>query len=396
MSLCVYLQTEDQIFIAADTAITRNVNGERYRQKEEMEKLFRIDDFLIFICGDLQSGIDIINDFKAEKLKSVWTLQKIIKRRYKKLVTEQPERLQELTKENDSLLSVICFEVNKEGVPVSYNFHPSNRFSAQIRKGVKGQTHIVAGGYSSLRAHQMAMSLYALGVPRSNLMQQVFNSLSGEGIGGHMTLYTMDRTGINQIVKEKIDETLKLRVVDDFQSAGNLVGGTIVGSLIKTAGEYPRIELSASDNLLRAYFSPRDYIEIQADYGGSPSINFIQNGQIKGRINTLMGFVEMYGNNGLVFNAGSATIDMDSKVVVRSFDHIHGRAEGTSVGDTLENISDRIGRVESDVSRKAERGSSTGSAGPFNAGIPIGTKLAVQGGGYVTWGGIPEHSHTQR
>jgi hypothetical protein len=55
--------------------------------------------------------------------------------------------------------------------------------------------------------------------------------------------------------------------------------------------------------------------------------------------------------------------------------------------------------LQSDVATKATAGASTGSAGAIvlNGGIPIGTDLAISGGGSVTWSGIsiPDHQHTQ-
>jgi hypothetical protein len=55
--------------------------------------------------------------------------------------------------------------------------------------------------------------------------------------------------------------------------------------------------------------------------------------------------------------------------------------------------------LQSDVATKATAGASTGSAGAIvlNGGIPIGTDLAISGGGSVAWSGIsiPDHQHTQ-
>ncbi|MNP17805.1 hypothetical protein D3C76_1102490 [compost metagenome] len=59
------------------------------------------------------------------------------------------------------------------------------------------------------------------------------------------------------------------------------------------------------------------------------------------------------------------------------------------------NLQQELTSLQNSINNKATSGVSTGSAGPFNGGIPIGTELMVNGGGTVTWVGIAAHSHTQ-
>lgn len=55
-----------------------------------------------------------------------------------------------------------------------------------------------------------------------------------------------------------------------------------------------------------------------------------------------------------------------------------------------------FGGVFSNGGEIATQGTPTGFAGSHNHGIAPGTQLAVSGGGFVTWVGAPDHSHTQQ
>src|SRR5690606_27372997 len=59
-------------------------------------------------------------------------------------------------------------------------------------------------------------------------------------------------------------------------------GGTITGSLIQTedSGMYPRIELSSSENLLKAESGPNSNIQFKAYHSGTPAMIFTEGGNI--------------------------------------------------------------------------------------------------------------------
>jgi hypothetical protein len=168
-------------------------------------------------------------------------------------------------------------------------------------------------------------------------------------------------------------------------TAGIINGIQIYGSYIATSnGTYPRCEMSATGNVFAAYLDANNYITIEPDYGGSPSVNFFQGGVLKGRINTLLGDLEVYGANGIEIN-GNGFVRVYDTVNFDNFSKIRSTSPSTDLQTALNN--------------KATSGASTSSAGgvTLNGGIPIGTSLATSGGGSVTWAGItvPSHTHTQ-
>jgi hypothetical protein len=66
-------------------------------------------------------------------------------------------------------------------------------------------------------------------------------------------------------------------------TAGLIEAVTIIGSLIRTTGTYPRCEMSATDNLFSAYADADNYIAITPDLSGIPSVIHIRNGFVWGK-----------------------------------------------------------------------------------------------------------------
>lgn len=165
------------------------------------------------------------------------------------------------------------------------------------------------------------------------------------------------------------------------------------GATIESSVGYPKIALDPDGNLLGAYLDGNNYFEIQPSYSptGAPTLYWVSGGSTACELST-------------------DTSAYTFKVIAREFDlttDIQGNinlkpALGYSV--TIPSLFEVIVRdtgqpLSTYLDAKATAGASTGSGGgaSLNGGIPIGTTLAVAGGGSVTWGGIsvPAHTHTQ-
>ncbi|WP_438351568.1 hypothetical protein ACP8HI_13555 [Paenibacillus sp. FA6] len=98
---------------------------------------------------------------------------------------------------------------------------------------------------------------------------------------------TTDKIQAGAVIAEKIDVG-ELSAIS--ANMGKLTSGEIYGAYIATKeNAYPRAEMSNLENLFAAFLDARNYISVEANYSGSPSLNFIQDGAIKGRLQTLMG-----------------------------------------------------------------------------------------------------------
>lgn len=165
---------------------------------------------------------------------------------------------------------------------------------------------------------------------------------------------------------------------------GKLTSGEIYGAYIATReNAYPRAEMSNEKDLFGAYLNANNYIQIEADYGDVPSLNFIQDGAIKARMDTLLGYLEIRSLTSLLIQA---TLDIELATGASSILKIppFGRVE-SSDGQNLGVVLDS----------KAKAGISTGWSGDHNHGIPPGTVLRTADGGTVTFASAPQHTHAQ-
>lgn len=168
-------------------------------------------------------------------------------------------------------------------------------------------------------------------------------------------------------------------------TAGLIESVEIYGSYIATRyNSYPRAEMSSDNNLFGAYRDADNSIQIEADFGGSPGVRFIQNGQIRGNMNMLYGDITLEGLNGVTVQA---LYNSDLRLVVEN-----GNLYVPSFTKVISNNGYNLG-VELDG--KATAGVSTNLSGSHNHGIPDGTVLRTADGGTVTFSAAPQHSHTQ-
>ncbi|SDW30434.1 hypothetical protein [Paenibacillus sp. PDC88] len=167
--------------------------------------------------------------------------------------------------------------------------------------------------------------------------------------------------------------------------AGLIESVEIYGSYIATRrNAYPRAEMSSDNDLFGAYRDALNFIEIEAEFGGSPAVRFIQNGQIKGNMHMLYGDITLEGLSGVTLRAtGGRDILLDAGsgyLSVPSFSKI---------------ISDSDQSLGVELDRKATAGTSTSMSGSHNHGIEDGTELLTADGRTVTFRAAPQHSHSQ-
>lgn len=174
-------------------------------------------------------------------------------------------------------------------------------------------------------------------------------------------------------------------------TAGLLNAVTVIGSLIQTqtAGNYPRMELSSTNELLKAEASSTEKLEMIASDGFFivPMLIFTSGLNIS-RIYYLSGSLNVVGEGGLFLGASGGDVDIGSGATLARFqgwDRIYNQGAGETLQTALNN--------------KANKGSSTDShiQGDHNHGFPHGTVFTDKSGVDHTWnasGGFT-HSHNQ-
>ncbi|MCR8656925.1 prophage endopeptidase tail family protein [Paenibacillus endoradicis] len=182
-------------------------------------------------------------------------------------------------------------------------------------------------------------------------------------------------------------------------ATGTITGGTIYGAKISTGTAYPLAEMSATEKLFRVMLSATNFAEFNSDYSLSSqrvaSLRFVKDSDqlTIGYGAASSGQMGIYSNKTLILGglAGVYAVRMD----VGDWSLLFNNSNGRTLQQELNALTSSIGSLITAINGKADSGASTGLAGPYNAGIPIGTQLMKGDGTTVTWNGIPAHSHTQ-
>jgi len=174
-------------------------------------------------------------------------------------------------------------------------------------------------------------------------------------------------------------------------SGGIITGAMIQGATIQTSVTYPRIELSGND--LFAYRDASNYIMIDPD---GPAISAMSGSTVRFYLGhmTYGGLLQSHGY--IIISADNGISLQTSNVIeVPSWSQLRSANSYQDLQSAINQIWSSIADLWNALDGKADKGSLTGTAGPYNGGIPIGTNLMTSGGGVVTWSGIPAHSHVQ-
>lgn len=178
---------------------------------------------------------------------------------------------------------------------------------------------------------------------------------------------------------------------DVFAQGSIITGGTITGALIQTRAlrNYPRAFISDSGDYFGVQSTADNDILVTAlGIAGIPTLEF---GSSEGEGSlTQIRTVLNVNSTGIVHISGGQGVSFSGGVEITSF-YTFKDSQGVDLGTRLDRKANTT-----DLSAKANLGVSTSTQAPINGGIEPGTLLAVYGGGYVRWNGVPEHSHTQR
>lgn len=165
------------------------------------------------------------------------------------------------------------------------------------------------------------------------------------------------------------------------------------GAVIQSSNGYPRVEMNPDENLFGAYSAANNYLTIQAL--NSPS----QSPQLT---------IAAPGTNMFMYTAGLAAYLGATGASLRLSSNLDISIKGRNIELTPDNGNYDV-KVPFDQFKdtftnqtlyqmllgKASSGSSTGSGGGHNHGIPAGTLLMVSGGGTIAWQAAGTHTHTQ-
>lgn len=135
---------------------------------------------------------------------------------------------------------------------------------------------------------------------------------------------------------------------------GHIVAGLIesieiYGSYIATRrNAYPRCEMSATGNVLAAYTDGNNYIAVNPNYAGVPSLDFKLNGSDRLKLNVSSGAPEVtsLGSMDIMSYGGDIRMSPSGSVTFDNWDKLYSVGMGRTLGNELREIFDRLEALE--------------------------------------------------
>jgi hypothetical protein len=222
LSSVLVVQTHDQIYIGADSAVSTNINNNTYRlQNEKGKKLHIIEDMVIFCSGNMALSEKIIDTFKSSNEKSINSL---------KLITSK------LCKHHDIVSSIpidIIVARIEENQSVVYQISPYNSFEIGSKKVEIDDIGIWTGGLKTEKAFDTAVTNIQTGNNIFDTFKNSFNKISCEAIGGELTVYKVSKRSINKVLIYNIQEPKSLKTISISNEQKHfIVGERVYGKII--------------------------------------------------------------------------------------------------------------------------------------------------------------------
>ncbi|WP_339259602.1 hypothetical protein MKZ12_07320 [Paenibacillus sp. FSL R5-0713] len=130
-------------------------------------------------------------------------------------------------------------------------------------------------------------------------------------------------------------------------TAGLIEAVQIFGSYIATRqNAYPRCEMSATGNVFAAYLNAANYIAIEPNYGGAPSLTFWQGGSLKGRMHTILGYPEFQSLSSMNIEAAGTMFLNSPRIQLADWSNLYSNRLGRTLADDLTEIFLRLEALE--------------------------------------------------
>lgn len=223
MSNCIVIQTSEQIFISADSAVSVKIDGVIYRDANaSAQKLFHIDNYIVFCSGELDYCNKLIEKFKLQKIRNVDSLRNLIQQSYR----------------NEAIDIVIAEYVRDQTIVTQLS--PYNKFIPVIFTDLpRGAVSIISAGIRTKEAHEIAYSYLQQGEKVERIFKATYNKISFEGIGGRLEVYRISEKGVRLHLTHRIVEPNEMRifsldVLSDYflkQQRHKVVGERIYGKI---------------------------------------------------------------------------------------------------------------------------------------------------------------------
>lgn len=347
MSMCICIQNEDELIIAADTAVTKKVGQEIFRLRQPYQKLRHIGHFLVFGAGSADVMEDVFTRFSNETTKTADTLRSIVVDCCERFKRQHRETYDSLPEDGRDV-AVLAAEM-VQGKSVVYVIDPRNGFKVNTtRVGPASSTPHTGGYFASEAATYFGPLLHAR-MPADEIIVKTFDHFSGAEVGGNITMALMNSQGIHFGQPIPIKESVRLRYYSDF------VGGQLIGAQIMTnpEGVFPRAGMSNTERMFRVESSDDSMIEMRSvgSVGGRPSLEF-KSGEV------VTSFRQTPDINTGLYVSGNALHAELGRITLRGYDGVHFlgwsniKSEGLAPGSIAQTLQQALD-AKADNSRVA-------------------------------------------
>ncbi len=197
MSCGLIFQTQNDIFIAADTAASINFNETIYRKDENAKKLFVFDKMVVFCTGHLDFSYSLMDKFSKSDMK-IDTLQRIAKDNFLK------------TYGNDFTLGKLDIMIGTfldDGKSVVYQISPYEQFEIIMHRiPTPMQFGFWSGGIMVDKALEIAYAEFSRTMNIIPTFQKTYDDISFEGVGGDLIIYNINSAGVRKLYQSPIKE----------------------------------------------------------------------------------------------------------------------------------------------------------------------------------------------
>lgn len=238
MSACIILQGHDQIFVGSDSAKSIMVDGEFYREDNNLQKIFNINNELFYCSGRIDLVNVAIQYFKCHEAPvDIEKLELFLQ-------TYFP-----YTEGDYSNLGIqICRIVDGESIVIGLD--QKSGFKASINKVPQGYFMPMAGGLGVEKAPAIMERCLASGGSVEDIFTTTFNGIASQVIGGNMTVWQLDSTTKKIILnKQIVEENVKYHIVNknDLQRysiwAPTLCGDMVLSKKLKVSNANSSIDM---------------------------------------------------------------------------------------------------------------------------------------------------------
>lgn len=201
MSLCIAVLQNDCAFISVDSALSVMVNGIPYRSGNNGQKIWTIDNQLIFCSGKMVLAKEIMSHYIKGKNRDISYLAVLAKSIYDDNVDKYTSEIGEKI-----LSDILACKFDNDQVR-TYFISPDKDFEISELSVDGNDTKLWAGGFKSEKAIGL-MKYYGTRNQRVEyIFQNTYNVLSDETIGGYLKIYRVSNLGVELFYSNKIKES---------------------------------------------------------------------------------------------------------------------------------------------------------------------------------------------